>query len=92
MPSRDLHVQDIVLEVLDVLQVFGELFLKLKKVLSVSVTHDATELWHHLLGPFSGKLKLTLAYLHQVSAPLNERLILSKDGVIVVECPMGSPR
>jgi hypothetical protein len=61
MPSGDLDIQDVVVEILDVLEVLREFFLELKKILSVGIAHDSTKLWHYLFGTFSSELELAFA-------------------------------
>lgn len=82
MPFGDLHIQDIVFEVLDVLEMLGKHSLQFIQVLCIFRSLGATKHWHALLLALSGKLKLTFADLQQVFTSLNESFVLSKDGLI----------
>lgn len=66
----------------------GERFLELEKVHGVLGSETATEDWHHLVSSLSGELELTFTDFHEIFAPLNESLILSEDGLILVEIPV----
>ena len=82
MPFGDLYIQDIVFEVLDVLEMLGKHSLQLIQVLCIFRSLGATKHWHALLLALSGELKLALADLQQVFAPLNESFVLCKDGLV----------
>mmetsp|Transcript_20727 Transcript_20727/g.31791 ORF Transcript_20727/g.31791 Transcript_20727/m.31791 type:complete len:265 (-) Transcript_20727:1168-1962(-) len=87
VPLGDLHVQDIVLKVLDVLQMLGEHAFQLKQVLSVLGALGATEHRHHLLLSLTGELQLAFTDLHEVFATLDEGFVLGEDGLIGVQLP-----
>lgn len=60
--------------------------------MSISVSHDTTEFRHDLLGSFSGELKLALANFHEIFASLDKCLVLSENGLILVQVPQISFR
>jgi hypothetical protein len=62
-------------------QILVERLFKLKQVVRVSGTLNTTEDRHSLVLTFASKLKLALADLQELSAPLNEGFILSEDGL-----------
>lgn len=48
---------------------------------------STTKDWHLLVLTLAGELELTLADLHELSASLNEGLILGEDGLILIKVP-----
>ena len=92
MPFSDLDIQDIIIEVFDVLEVLCEHSLELIQVLSVFWTLGTSKDRHALCSTLPCELELSLTNLIQVFAPLNESLVLCKDGLVGVKLPTLSRR
>jgi len=88
MPFCDLDVQDIIVEIFNVLQMFQEHALKVKKILGVLWSFDTSEDRHNLISTFPGELKLAFANLQEVFASLDKGLVLGKDRLIGIKDPI----
>lgn len=88
MPFCDLDVQDIIVEIFNVLQMFQEHALKVKKILGVLWSFDTSEDRHNLISTFPGELKLAFANLQEVFASLDKGLVLGKDRLISIKDPI----
>jgi hypothetical protein len=88
MPLRHLHIQDVVVKRGDLLQILVELFLEIEQVVSVGRALDTAEDRHDLVLALPSELQLALADLIQFAAPLDERVILGEDRLILVQMPV----
>ena len=89
MPTGDLHVKDVILELLDALQMLIEHSLQVLERESPFLALCATEDRHLAAGSTLGELQLALADFLEVLAPLDEGLILGKDAIILVPSFLG---
>jgi hypothetical protein len=88
MPLGLLDIEDVVVEGSDLHQIFVELLFLIQKLISVGRTLDTTKDGHLLVLALPGELELALANLVQLTASLNEGVILREDSLVLVKVPV----
>jgi hypothetical protein len=87
VPSCLLHIQNVIIEGLDLLETVLEASSEVLQVKGVLVTLCTAKNRHLAACTSESELHLSVAYLHKVLAPLNEGVDFSKNGLILLEVP-----
>lgn len=87
MPLSLLDIKNVIVEGSNLHQILVELLLLIQQLISVSRALDTTEDRHLLVLALSCELELALADLVQLSASLNEGVVLSEDSLVLIKIP-----
>jgi hypothetical protein len=81
----DLDIKEVILKIFYVLEVILEDIPQFNEIVGYLWAFAASKDWHANVVTLTSKLKLTLTDLFKILTPLDEGLVLSKDGAVCVQ-------